>query len=56
MDDVLYIAQGSYRDYVSQEVRPAILVRECSMQLISICVGSSWKVRGQGSCNNMRAN
>ena len=34
VDGVLYIAHASYRDYVSQEVRPAMLVRESSTQLI----------------------
>ena len=34
MGGVLYIAHTSYRDYVSQEVGPAILVREGSTQLI----------------------
>ena len=33
MDGVLYIVQGSYRDYISQEVRPTILIRESSVQL-----------------------
>jgi hypothetical protein len=34
VDGMLYIAQASYRDYVSQEVRPAIHVRESITQLI----------------------
>ena len=34
VDHVLYIAHASYRDYVSQEVRPATLVRESSTQLV----------------------
>ena len=31
---IVYIAQASYRDYVRQEVQPAILARESNMQLI----------------------
>ena len=45
VDSVLYIALASYiytRDYVRQEIRPAILVRESSTQLImyslDICI------------------
>ena len=34
MDLVLYIAHASYRDYISQEVRPATLVRESSTWLV----------------------
>jgi hypothetical protein len=34
VDGVLYIAHASYRDYISQEVQPAILVKESSTQLI----------------------
>ena len=42
VDGVLYIVHASYRDYVSQEVRPATLVRENSTRLVryslDICV------------------
>ena len=34
VDRVLYIVYASYRDYVSQKVRPATLVRESSTRLV----------------------
>jgi hypothetical protein len=34
VDGVLYVVHASYRDYVNQEVRLAILVGESSTQLI----------------------